>query len=1118
MNITALLLPPLLDAKQTLRLRHFALAALSYALCSALTVAAWAFDIISGRTAVETTVAYIAINVGLYAAFRSGFNLRFKDPSLTRFQIVLAITALMYLVYNIDVGRNVALLACFIVFPFGIFSLSTREFAGVTAYTLGLYALVIGLLMQFRPLAIPNVPLEWMNWMMLAVILPCFGAVGGRINALRRKLRKRAAQYRSMTQLFSDFYWETDAGHRLVAVAHGPQHRFAPSMESDTGKARWQMPGPYPDEAGWAVHRATLDAHLVFRNFEFARIGPDREERHLSINGEPMFDRTGGFTGYRGVGIDITARKRAEQLLGLEHAVARCMSEADSAANGIQAVIRAICTSESWECGRFWRVDEAAGVLRFGEGWGAEGAAMEHALSGSNDIVFAPGVGIAGLVWQSGQPLWIADTTDDPRVLRKDLARSHGTRGVFAFPVMSDGKTIGVLTISSRDVRKPEERLLMTVKVIGSQVGQFSQRKQAEQAISRQAMQQGLIAAFGQQALESADLDALFDQAVKVTTRGLDTVFCRVLQPGPDGTSPLFKAGVGWASGLGAGGIDEIDSSSRFSHVLARREPVAIEDFATETRFAPSALLAAHGIRSGVEVAISGAAGKLGVLGAYSIHSRHFASDSANFLQSIANTLAAAMERWSADQRLLQLAQFDTLTGLPNRSRFLDRFAETLAQSARNGSQVGVMFVDLDRFKAVNDRLGHGIGDQLLIQTTQRLRECVRSADIVARLGGDEFAIVLSNLANGEDAGLVAEKVVSTLARAFHLAGQEVYVSASVGISIYPKDGVDADILLKNADTAMYGAKDRGRNNYQFYLPQMNERALARLEMETQLRGALDRGEFVLHYQPKANLVTGEICGFEALLRWQHPERGLVPPLDFISILEDTGLIVPVGEWVVRNACEQLCRWRDEGVALLPVAVNLSARQFHQRDLDVVIGRILLVTGVDPRLLEFELTESMLMNDPEAAAITLRNLKAYGVRLSVDDFGTGYSSLAYLKRFPLDALKIDRAFVRDVTTDADDATIAVAIISLAHSLKLKVVAEGVETEAQLSFLRTHGCDEMQGFYFARPLSVEDCTQALRERRRLAVSNRREGRPAATTLSERPIRKRDMYSITTDSRV
>jgi len=668
-------------------------------------------------------------------------------------------------------------------------------------------------------------------------------------------------------------------------------------------------------------------------------------------------------------------------------------------------------------------------------------------------------------------------------VVRKNLVRSNGTRGVLAFPVASEGRIIGVLSISSLEVRKPDEKLLATVNVIGGQVGQFLLRKQAEQALAQQAARQGLIATFGQQALSSADRDELFRQAMAVAMHGLDAGFCLMLQEGHDG-APRVLAAEGWGEVPSLYGAGDAFAAARYDFLLASREPVVINDYALESRFALPALLASHKIRSSVEVSVGSAAAKLGVLGVYAVEPRHFTTDSANFLQSVANILATAIGRRNAEERLVQMAQFDALTGLPNRSLFLELFARTLAQSARDQCLAAIMFVDLDRFKAVNDRLGHAIGDQLLIETTQRLHACVGPADLVARLGGDEFAIVLSNLADAAAATPVAQRVIGAMERAFMLEGHEVYVSASVGICVYPEGGADVDVLVKNADSAMYRAKERGRNTWQYYLPQMSESALARLEMETRLRGALERNEFTLHYQPKADLATGGICGFEALLRWQPAGQDLVMPDQFIPILEDTGLIVPVGEWVIRTVCEQLACWREAGVALRPVAVNLSARQFHQRDLDVAIGDILQAAGIDPRLLEFELTESMLMSDPDAAVLTLKNLRTYGVRLSVDDFGTGYSSLSHLKRFPLDALKIDRAFVRDVTIDADDATIAVAIISLAHSLSLTVVAEGVETAAQLDFLRSHGCDEMQGYYFARPLTVADCTRALNEGWRL----------------------------------
>jgi diguanylate cyclase (GGDEF)-like protein len=439
-------------------------------------------------------------------------------------------------------------------------------------------------------------------------------------------------------------------------------------------------------------------------------------------------------------------------------------------------------------------------------------------------------------------------------------------------------------------------------------------------------------------------------------------------------------------------------------------------------------------------------------------------------------------ERKRAEERLHYMASYDELTGLPNRSLFSDRFAQTLAVAKRSGREAGCIFIDLDRFKAVNDTYGHGIGDKLLQGVAQRLQGCVRSVDTVGRLSGDEFAIAMSNLAKADDANLVARKVVSALAHPFDLDGYQTYMTASLGIALYPSDGEDAEVLLRNADMAMFRAKEQGRNAYQFYLPEMNERAAERLQMETQLRVALELGEFLLHYQPKANMASGEISGFEALLRWQHPERGMVSPLEFISILEDTGLIVAVGEWVLRTACAQIGHWQAQGMPPRPVAVNLSARQFQDKNLGLVIAAIIADSGIDPGLLEIELTESMLMNNAEEATRTLNEINAGGVRLAMDDFGTGYSSLAYLRRFPLDVLKIDRAFIRNVATDPDDAAIVLAMISLAHSMKLEVVAEGVETEAQMSFLRMHGCDEIQGYYFARPMPAAECTRALAENR------------------------------------
>ena len=441
-------------------------------------------------------------------------------------------------------------------------------------------------------------------------------------------------------------------------------------------------------------------------------------------------------------------------------------------------------------------------------------------------------------------------------------------------------------------------------------------------------------------------------------------------------------------------------------------------------------------------------------------------------------------ERKRAEERLSYLAQYDSLTSLPNRDLFRDRLDQTVAQARRSGQPAAVLFLDLDLFKLVNDTLGHAIGDELLKQVASRLGECIRSGDTVGRLGGDEFSVILSNLGKPEDASLVAQKIIDALSKPYSLGGHERFVTASIGITLYPADAADSEMLIMNADTAMYRAKELGRNNYQFFTQKMNERAMQRMRMEASMREALERGEFLLHYQPKVEIASGAICGIEALLRWAHPERGLVSPADFIPVLEETGLIIPVGDWVTREACRQIRAWQQTGLKVLPVAVNLSARQFQQKGLEAGVRGILRDTGADPSLLQFEITESLLMNDPEGASRTLHGLKEAGVKLSVDDFGTGYSSLAYLKRFPLDTLKIDRAFIKDIVTDPDDAAITLAVISLAHSLKLKVVAEGVETEAQLNLLALHSCDEMQGYYFSRPVAAAELEAMLREGPRL----------------------------------
>jgi diguanylate cyclase (GGDEF)-like protein/PAS domain S-box-containing protein len=435
-------------------------------------------------------------------------------------------------------------------------------------------------------------------------------------------------------------------------------------------------------------------------------------------------------------------------------------------------------------------------------------------------------------------------------------------------------------------------------------------------------------------------------------------------------------------------------------------------------------------------------------------------------------------EREEAHLRLYQMAHHDALTGLPNRTLFNETLTKTVAQAKKSDWGVAVLYIDLDHFKTINDTHGHAMGDVLLSEVSERLQRCVRIRDTVGRLGGDEFAIVLILSDRQEGASIVAQKIQDALLPPFTLGSYEVTVTASIGITSYPEDATDPELLLKYADTAMYRAKQKGRNTQCSFTPQMNVELLMQLSLEAALHKAIDRQQFVVYYQPKVELESGRVAGLEALLRWQRPGHGLVSPKYFIPALEETGLIVPVGNWVISAVCRQIKAWSLSRIGPRQVSVNVSGRQFVDHDLDDDVGRALLESGIDASLLELELTESSLMQNTEATISALLALKRRGVELSIDDFGTGYSSLAYLQRFPIDKVKIDIAFVRNITGNTNDATIAQTIIQMAHSLKMKAIAEGVETSGQLAYLRHHGCDEMQGYYFSHPLPLDKVEKLL----------------------------------------
>jgi len=445
----------------------------------------------------------------------------------------------------------------------------------------------------------------------------------------------------------------------------------------------------------------------------------------------------------------------------------------------------------------------------------------------------------------------------------------------------------------------------------------------------------------------------------------------------------------------------------------------------------------------------------------------------------LVGTLLDVTGRIRAEEEIHHLANYDTLTGLPNRSLLHDRLQQAIVQAARVQGSVGVLFLDLDRFKGVNESLGHRAGDQLLYAVSERLRICVRESDTLARVGGDEFVVILTVISDEERISSAAGKILAVISEPFIIEGQELYLTASIGVAVYPTDGSDVQTLLKHADLAMYQAKDMDRNNFQFFSSELNVRVMERMLLESSLRRALERDEFQLFYQPQINVVTGSIVGFEALLRWHHPDLGLIMPDKFIPLAEETGLILTIGEWVIRAACRQGREWQDAGLQPVRIAVNLSGRQFRTK-LDQIVAAILLETGFHACWLELELTESILMRNAAENLELLQSLAEMGCSLSIDDFGTGYSSLAYLKHFPLGRLKIDRSFVRDIITNPDDMAIAKIIIDMAHTLKMDVTAEGVEVREQLELLKNYGCREMQGYFFSRPVPAVKAGELLRQ--------------------------------------
>ncbi len=777
-------------------------------------------------------------------------------------------------------------------------------------------------------------------------------------------------------------------------------------------------------------------------------------------------------------------RRREEELLALEHAVVRHIADADSASIGLKAIMRAICETERWDVGRYFRADEKAGALRFSEACNAAGSDVERFIEKSRDINYAPGVGLAGKVWQSGRPLWVADITRDSRVAQAGLARDAGIHGAFVFPVNTEGKTIGVLAFNSREVREPEDRLLRAMHLIGSQIGQFLARQEQQRHIARLNRIYAVLSGINSTIVRVREREELLREACRIVVQagGFRLAWLGLVDAKANRVKPLAWGGAGEDYiGLMPLGLDE-NAPSEYGlagRAIKERKAMIVDDMAKDTRVALDKQAGERGFRSLAILPLFVAQEPVGVLALYADTPGFFdAEDEMRLLLELAGDIAFALEHIEKAERLNYLAYYDPLTGLANATLFRERLARFVDAARGSGHKLALGLVDVDRFKTINDSLGRPAGDELLKQIAQRISEYVKDPSELARVAADRFAVVLARSGREDDvARLTERRLTECFGTPFRVGEAELRISAKVGLALFPNDGADADTLYRNAEAALKRAKETNER-YLFYTHQLTERIAERLSLENKLRQALERQEFVLHYQPKVRIETRRVVGVEALIRWMSPERGLVPPLEFIPLLEETGLIVEVGGWALEQAVRDHVHWLEQGVIATRVAVNVSAIQLRRPNF-VNIVETVIKQDATPHGLDLEITESLLMEEITASIEKLKALRELGVSVAIDDFGTGYSSLGYLAKLPVQSLKIDRSFIITMLKDRDAMTLVSTMISLARALRLKVIAEGVDSEDQANFLRRARCDEMQGYLIGKPVPRDSITALLR---------------------------------------
>lgn len=772
---------------------------------------------------------------------------------------------------------------------------------------------------------------------------------------------------------------------------------------------------------------------------EFRFLHPAGQARWVCVAGHPIKDDTGAIVRMHGTVVDVTRRKAVELRQSMEHAITRLLAESESPDEAVPEIIQIVCETLGWVCGALWRLDKQHGWLQRTATWSAENTRIENFFHNSKPFIDTPDrTDLLGRTLHTAQPVWTPDVTQDSQFLRARIARMTGLHAAFAFPIQAGNDILGIMEFFAFEVQEADQEMMQSAHFVGRHIAQFFKRRQAQDALlESEAHFRSLV----EQASDSFFVHDIDGRFIDVNQRACDCL-------GYTRDELLTMT------------IEDIDVDLSAGELKYwRRHTDARQPLALESR---------HRRKDGTIFPVEIRMGPIEIDG-----HRHLLS-----------LVRDVTERKQLQDHIQHLAYHDPLTDLPNRARFNRHLNHAIVQAQLHDKGLAVLFIDLDRFKNINDTLGHNAGDRLLQEMARRITTALCSGNIaegmVARLGGDEFVVLIEGVTDSARISQIARRLLAALVKEFPLDGQLIHVTASIGISVFPEDGRNEFSLMKHADIAMYRAKEKGKNNFQFYSTQMDLHSAELLALESGLRRALERDEFILFYQAKVDAQTGCITGAEALVRWQHPELGMVSPGHFIPIAEESGLIVPLSQWVLREACRQHEAWQRQGLPPLRIAVNLSPRQFFNDHLLSDTIAVLKETGMPPSLLEFEITESMMMHNTERTLGVLTELRNLGIRIAIDDFGTGYSSLSHLKQFPIDIIKIDRAFIKDIPGDQADEAITEAMIAMGRSLRITVVAEGVETAAQLQFLRARGCNQIQGYYFSKPIAAGDFAELLQK--------------------------------------